>query len=229
MKNRSAWLLRGLTVACLLAVCPRPAVAYIKVDPLTLGELCRQSGHIYVLRVEKVDAERGVILFKAVEQLKGEPDGTTTKHVIGPKVKGAKVILDWAAEGKTAVMFCNVKGGYGRRACLHRRLLVLGNLRDRQLERGAGEPAWLTRYCGTADKLRDALAKILRGEEVVVPGWWATTRRTWKRRGKVQDLRASLKILKLQPEAKRRRRQETRRQDARCPEARRQGIEEDKS
>ena len=44
-----------------------PAAAYIKIEPLTLGNLCGQSNHIYVLKVEKVDAEKGLILFKYVE------------------------------------------------------------------------------------------------------------------------------------------------------------------
>jgi hypothetical protein len=50
---------------------------------------------IYVLRVEevrKVTAEKGVILFKSVAQLKGMPDGTGAKHVIRPDIKGAKVL-----------------------------------------------------------------------------------------------------------------------------------------
>jgi hypothetical protein len=94
MKYSVQLLLVSVVAAGLLAVWPRPVAAYIKVEPLTLGNLCSQSGHIYVLRVEKVDAEKGVILLKPVKQLKGEPDGTVAKHVIGPKVAGAKVILD---------------------------------------------------------------------------------------------------------------------------------------
>jgi hypothetical protein len=200
MKNRSVLFLRGLAVACLLAVCPGPAAAYIKVEPLTLGNLCRQSAHIYVLRVEKVSAERGVILFKPVAQLKGEPDGTAARHVIGPKVKGAKIILDWATEGKTAVMFCNVEGGYGRgHACIDGYWYWL-TYEGGSWSAGAGEPAWLTQYCGTADKLRDALVKILRGEEVVVPCMVTDNKEDLEqRRARVQQLRASLKIVVSDP------------------------------
>src|SRR5688572_781929 len=115
MKSEVDLLVRAsVASACLLAVWLCPSAAYIKVEPLTLGNLCSQSDHVYVLRVKEVNTEKGVILFKPVEQLKGKPDGTAAKHVIGPKVKGAKVILDWVAEGKTAVMFCNVEKGYGR-------------------------------------------------------------------------------------------------------------------
>src|SRR6266576_1077482 len=119
MKHRS-FMPTALAVIWLLAVWPRPATAFIIYTPPTLGNLCRQSTHIYVLRVERVEKagpEKGSIIFKSVEQLKAQgvvvPDGTLAKHVIASDVKvgkptgpnGAKVILDWAAEGKTAVLF----------------------------------------------------------------------------------------------------------------------------
>jgi hypothetical protein len=197
MKNESVRLvLASLTAACVLAACPRPVAAYIKVEPLTLGNLCSQSQHIYVLKVEKVDAEKGVILFQTVEQLKGKPDNTAAKHVIGPKVEGAKIILDWAVEGKTAVIFCNVEKGYGRGHAYIDGYWYWMTYEGKYWTAGAGEPAWLSRYCGTADKLRDPLAKILRGDEVVVPCMVNDDKKDLEqRRAKVQRVRASLKIL----------------------------------
>src|SRR5262245_29829114 len=54
----------------------------------------------------------------------------------------------------------------------------------------------LTRYCGSADKLGAAVAMILHGEEVLVPGMARDDRVALEEgRGKVQDVRASLKIL----------------------------------
>src|SRR5207247_1031051 len=108
VKNRSVRLVWPVAVACLLAFCPRPAAAFIIYTPPTLGNLCRQATHIYVLRVEqveKVGPEKGSIIFKHVEQLKAQgvvvPDGTRAKHVIASDVNvgkplgpnGAKVIL----------------------------------------------------------------------------------------------------------------------------------------
>src|SRR5438876_11303027 len=107
MKNRS-FPLTALALACLLAFCPRPATAYIIYTPPTLGNLCRQSTHIYVLRVERVEKagpEKGSIVFKSVEQLKAQgvvvPDGTLAKHLFASDINvakplgpnGAKVIL----------------------------------------------------------------------------------------------------------------------------------------
>jgi hypothetical protein len=197
MKNESVpFLLASLAAICLLAACPRPLAAYIKVEPLTLGNLSRQSNHIYVLRVEKVDAEQGTIHFKSVKQLKGQPDGTAAKHYIGPKVEGSKIILDWAAEGKTAVIFCNVEKGYGRGHCYIDGYWYWMTYEGKHWTAGAGEPAWLSRYCGTADRLRDALAKILDGQEVVVPCMVSDNRKDLEqRRARVQRVRAGLKIL----------------------------------
>src|SRR5262245_39174020 len=98
-------LLACWTAPLMLLAWSQPAMAYIKAPPQTLGGICLETDHICVLKVEKIHAERGLILFKHVEQLKGRHDGTLFRHIVKPEVKGAKVILDWAAEGKTAVMF----------------------------------------------------------------------------------------------------------------------------
>jgi hypothetical protein len=206
MKNGSIALLRPLAVACLLAVCPRPAAAYIKVPPRTLGGVCLEPDHIAVLKVEKVGVERGVIVFKHVEQLKGKHDGTVVKHVIRPQIKGAKVILDWAAEGKTAVMFYFTEGanrGNGHVYIDGYWYWAEGNRKSGKEARPEGwwsayqgEPGLLALFCGTPDQLRDAVTKILRGEEVEVPCMASDDRQALEqRRGKAQQVRASLKLV----------------------------------
>ncbi len=196
-RKKSLLVMVSLAMACLLAAWPRPTAAYIKFPPTTLGDMCRQAIHIYVLRVEKFSAEKGVILFQPVRQLKALealPEGALSKHVLASEANGAKVILDWAAEGKTAIMFArDVKAhvyidGYWYSALYEgkSKCWVAAN----------GEPALLTRYCGTVDQLGDAVTKILRGEEVVVPAMVGDNPRDLEqRRAKIQELRASLKIL----------------------------------
>ena len=202
MNNRSV-LLTVATAACLLVACPQPAAAYIDFLPPTLGDLCRQATHIYVLKVDKVNAERGVILFKPAEQLKGRdavplPDDTFGKQIIGSDITGAKVIFDSAAEGKTAVVFVR-EGGFKSLAhvyidnCWY---LIVWNRDGKCGFAWNGEPTMLIRYCGTADKLRDAVESILKGEEVVVPAMASDDRKAlMERRGKVLEVRASLKLL----------------------------------
>jgi hypothetical protein len=52
MKYATHLLVRAsLAAGFLLALCPRPASAYIDFPPPTLGALCGTSHHIYVLNV----------------------------------------------------------------------------------------------------------------------------------------------------------------------------------
>src|SRR5581483_2973845 len=107
MGNRSIVFLRALAVVGLLVAWSRPAAAYIDFLPPTLGSLCSQATHINVLKVDKFSTANGVILFKSVQQLKAKgapplPEDPHTKLVIRPNVTGAKIMLDWVAEGKPA-------------------------------------------------------------------------------------------------------------------------------
>ena len=201
--NKQFVLFTVLATVGLPTVFPRPAVAYIDILPPTLGNLCKQATQIHVLRVEKASAENGVVLFKSVEQLKGEQplrDGSKLKLAIGQTVPDAKVILDWAAEGKTAILFRKDFGG-GVKAAAHIYIdgywyLVGWNREGDYWIAVRGEPNMRTRYCGSADKFGPAVAKILHGEEVMVPCMARDDRVALEEaRGKVQDVRASLKIL----------------------------------
>src|SRR5262245_44304750 len=202
MKRRSLLLLRALALGGLLALLPGPTAAYIDYPPPTLGALCMKSHHVYVLRVEKTIPEKGALLFACVERLKGQPDETVTRHVVRPKVEGAKIILDGAVRGKTAVLFTLTGGTPGRDSPGVGNVYLDGYWYSVIYERGArcwvanrGVPELLTRYCGTAGKLRDAVADILAGKEVVVPCMVNDRKEdVVARRAKVQRLRASLRI-----------------------------------
>jgi hypothetical protein len=192
-------MLACLAVAPLLAVWPRPAAAYLDVAPPTLGVLCASSQDICVLQVEKFSVEKGVIVFKVVEVLKGKSEATS-KHSIGksrfftqpryanePKARGQKVvralddntkiIMDWATKGKTAVLF-DIRSP-ARGAPLSYGHVYIDNYWYRVWhEKGfwhlfVGNPGadttLLTRYCGSPAKLKDAVSDILRNKEVVVP------------------------------------------------------------
>ena len=196
-----------LAAAFLLAVYPQPAEGFIKRPPPTLGDVCRQATHIHTLKVEKFSAEKGVIIFKSVKELKVQgalPEGAFAKLVCAPNGKGAKAILDWAAEGKTALLFARIDNAGGpipERLELGKTTRAQGHMYvdgywymisyvgdSKCWVLSYGEPDMLSRYCGTAEKLGDAVAKILLGEEVLVPAVVGDDK-------KVQDLRASLKIL----------------------------------
>lgn len=198
--------LASCAAAFLLFAWPQPVAAYIKVPPRTFGGVCLEPDHIAVLKVDKVIAENGVIVFKHVEQLKGKHDGTVVKHVIPREIKGAKIILDWAAEGKTAVMFYFTEGANRGNAhvCIdgYWYWAMARSKSDKEARPEGwwsahlGEPALLAIYCGTADQLRDAVTKVLRGEEVEVPCMAGDDRQALEQRnGKLQQVRASLKLV----------------------------------
>ncbi len=206
MTNRFMLFVSAATaVASLLTAGPSPA--YIKAPPKTLGSVCLESDHICVLKVEEVDAEKGVIHFKHVEQLKGKHDGTTIKHLVKPDLddgtgrangKPAKIILGWATEGKTAVMFYFTGGNSRGHVYIDGYWYWVVGVPDKPANwvAAGGEPTQLAIYCGTSTKLGDVVGRILKGEEVTIPVMSAENRADlFQGRGKVQDGRASLKIV----------------------------------
>src|SRR5262245_27643622 len=103
-----------LAVAALVAGLAAPAaLGYIHFPPMTLPKMCQAAHHIRVLKVCKHNKEKGVILFEVAESLKGHSSQITSfKHVIRTDAEGVKPILDWADDGKSAVMF-SVEGNPG--------------------------------------------------------------------------------------------------------------------
>lgn len=115
--NRKSFILTPLSVVCLLAVWPQPAVAYIALPPTTLGHLLSCSTYITVAQVEEVHQERKAIVYRKVRDIKGTWPSDVVRHVFDPKPGDAKsrpvldeaewlYILQWAKKGRTAVLFC---------------------------------------------------------------------------------------------------------------------------
>ena len=109
MKKRSMMVGMSLLALIVLSIKDRPAQAYVEI-PYTLGRVCNEATNICVMRVEKVDKERNLIIFTKVADLKGKHPADTIKHNIG---RGGFAPREWqfimaAAEpGKTAIFFHN--------------------------------------------------------------------------------------------------------------------------
>jgi hypothetical protein len=104
MSVRTAIRMVGVAIAAVAV--PMPAGGYIHFPPMTLPTMCKQSTAIRVLTVKKHSKEKGVIIYEAAETLKGKtPDGQSFRHAIGNESKETKLIFDWVADGKQAVMF----------------------------------------------------------------------------------------------------------------------------
>ena len=120
----------GLVFACAIVTAvppPPPAGAYI-INPLpTLGFTASESTHILLVRVEKVNREKGVIVYHKVRDLSGKKyPKDTLKHAFNLKDAPAGAgklfrpdgeewgfVLNWAEPGKEAVIFIRKENNGG--------------------------------------------------------------------------------------------------------------------
>ncbi|HEY8506060.1 MAG TPA: hypothetical protein VIL46_15850, partial [Gemmataceae bacterium] len=191
-------LARSLIAAAVLPLASPPLRAYVEA-PLTIGAVIQQSSHVMVLRVEQVDRERNLILYRKVEDLKGKHPADLVKHNIG---RGGlrpgewQEIMGWAEPGKLAVFFHN--GGASE--------TFMGPNWYQAYAGGEwwnmshAEPYLLRSFAGKPEKLAAAVRDILAGREVVVPCMADGSKDDLHaKRGRIQRLRASLKLQDYNP------------------------------
>ncbi len=175
-----------------------PAYAYIEA-PYTLGRIINESSNIIVLRVEKVDKEKNLIIFKKVRDLKGTHNGDTIKNNIGRggfNEREWKYTMEGAEVGKTAIYFHNGSaaevylGGYWYQVSNGGEWWNLVH----------GEPFLLRSYAGNVDKLAAAVTDIIANKEVVVPCMVDGPKDDLHlRRARIQRCRASMKLQDYNP------------------------------
>lgn len=173
MTHRIAIRVMGIMLV-LAATAPR-ATAYIHFPPMTLQKMCTTSHHIRLLRVEKYNKEKGVIVFTVAESLKGQKSRITSfEHVLRAGAPGAKPILDWVKDGRTAVMF-TIEGVNGAAVGLGYVFIdrycysVDYDPRGKYWLLIRGEPAMSACYHGSVEQLREIVRDILDGKDVKVP------------------------------------------------------------
>jgi hypothetical protein len=172
--------------------------AYIE-SPHTLGLVIRDSTNIVLMEVSRVNKEKGLIVYKKIRDLKGQHPSNEIKHNIGQRgfhPREWQTILTWAEPGKKAVFFHN---GGASETCI-------GTYWYQCYPEGDwwgmshGEPFLLRTFYGRAEKLADAVAQILQDKEVVVTCLAdGNKEQLHQRKGKIQRLRASLKLLDYNP------------------------------
>src|SRR5205085_2515157 len=96
---------QALAVVLLLAVASESR-AYIEA-PMTIGDVITQSNMITVLRVQKVDKAKNLIVYEKVEDIRGKFPTPLGRHVCTGQLREGetKAVLDWAEPGKIAVFF----------------------------------------------------------------------------------------------------------------------------
>jgi HEAT repeat protein len=156
-------------LAAVPAVAQPPAVVFqASARGTTLGEQVSKAAAIFVLRVGEVDPETGIITFRRVETLKGEPTAKTYHHEasswLGEEDRAG--LLAWARPGKLAVCFqedsgdCNVcLGNFWYQARPHD---------DSPWSTWGGVSWYAEASVGPVEKLRDAVVAIRAGKEVTV-------------------------------------------------------------
>jgi hypothetical protein len=174
------------------------ATAYIEA-PHTLGLVVRDSTNIVWMEVTRVNKEKGLIVYKKLEDLKGQHPTVEIKHNIGQRgfhPREWQAVMAWAEPGKKAVFFHN---GGASETCI-------GTYWYQCYPEGEwwgmshGEPFLLRTFYGKPEKLAEAVRQILQGKEVVVTCLAdGNKEQLHQRKGKVQRLKASLKLLDYNP------------------------------
>jgi hypothetical protein len=186
-------------VATLLATTLRRSDAYVEA-PMSFGAIVAQSTNILLMRVEMVDREKNIIVYRKVKDLKGVHPQEVIKHNIGRgglRPNEWKPQMDWAEPGKVAAFFHN---GGASETCI-------GNWWYQAYGGGEwwnhshGEPFLNRSYSGAPEKLAGIIPQMLEGKEVIVPCMvGGNLEDLHNRRAKIQRLKASLKLQDYNPQ-----------------------------
>ena len=170
------------------------AHAYIEV-PYSLGRLVNESLYIIVLKVDKLDRERNLIVFSKVKDLKAPSPAAVYRHNIGTggfHPREWQTIMSEMEEGKIVVKFANRSASE----------TYMGTYWYQCYARGEwwtlvhAEPYLLRSYAGKMDELVDVVEKMLAGEEVIVTAMVDGDKNALQlRSARLQKLRASLKLI----------------------------------
>src|SRR6266478_345944 len=142
---------------CLWLFFPSPTHAYVEA-PHSLGLVCTLSTNIMVLRVEKIDRQNNLIIYRKVRDIKGQHPTDVIKHNIGRggfHPREWQYTMEWAEVGKTAVFFHN---GGASETCI-------GTYWYQAYANGDwwgmshGEPYLLRSFAGNVDKLAAAVVE----------------------------------------------------------------------
>lgn len=190
--------LRGLLVGLMsFLIGLEETQAYIEA-PHSLGQVINLSTNILVCRVEKVDKEKNLIIYRKIRDLKGIHNEQVIKHNIGKAgfhPREWQYPMEWAEVGKTAVFFHN--GGAGE-MCIGTYWYQM-NAGGEWWTMTHGEPFLLRSFAGNVDKLINGVVDILAGKEVVLPCMVNSIEDLHLRRGKIMRCRCSLKLNDYNP------------------------------
>ncbi|HWE04607.1 MAG TPA: FG-GAP-like repeat-containing protein [Tepidisphaeraceae bacterium] len=186
-----------LAFAFLLFTLPASAPAYVEA-PYTLGRICTESSNIVILRLEKVDREKNLLVYRKVRDLKGTHPGETIKHNIshaGFQPREWQNVMAWAEVGQIAVFFHNGSAG---ETCINGYWYQV--YPGDWWAMSHAEPYLLRSFCGKPEKCAAAVEQILLNQETTVPVMVDGDKNALQlRTAKLQRVKASLKIQDYDP------------------------------
>jgi hypothetical protein len=189
-------LMASVATVCACLAIPRPARAYVEV-PMPLGKIVGDSTNIVLMKVEKVDREKNLVIYRKVKDLKGTHPTDVIKHNIakaGFHPREWQYCMEAAQPGALGVFFHNggasetYIGGYWYQAYAGEWWAM-----------SHGEPFLLRSYTGKPEKLASAVTSMLAGQEVVIPCMVDDKALLHTKAAKVQRFKASLKLQDYNP------------------------------
>jgi hypothetical protein len=156
----------------------------------------RDSTNIVFVEVTNVNADKGLILFKKLKDLKGKHPTDEIKHNIGNRghhEREWKNVRAWAEVGKRAVFFHN---GQASETCTGTYWYQCYKEQNDWWGMSHAEPFRLRTFYGDPEKLAAAVSDIVDNKEVIVTCLADGNKNDLHlRKGKLQRLKASLKRL----------------------------------
>lgn len=170
-----------------------PVLAYVEA-PMSFGAIVAQSTNIVLMRVEAVDKEKNLIIYRKVQDIKGKHPTDVIKHNIGRgglRPNEWKPQMDWAEPGKMAVFFYN---GGASETCIGK-WWYQAYAGGEWWNHSHAEPFLLRSYCGPPEKLVSIVSAMLAGQEVVVTCMVDGNKDDLHNaRAKIQRMKVSLKL-----------------------------------
>src|SRR3974390_2766529 len=136
-----------------------PAHAYVEA-PFSLGAVLAQSSHVVLMRVESVDREKNLIIYRKVQDIKNKHPQEVIKHNIGRgglRANEWKPQMDWAEPGKLAIFFHN---GGASETCIGT-WWYQAYAGGEWWAHSHGEPFLLRSYCGNPERLANLVGEVI--------------------------------------------------------------------
>jgi len=142
------------------------ASAYVDLAP-TLARIIRESQTITLAEVDRFSAEKGVVLLKKVNDLKGMSSDDAIKHQVLRANESSvdRAILEWAEPGRRCVLFITGKTGV---VCVGEGWYQVSSSGDGVWRIGPYRPDLPLAYYGTLTRLAEAVPLIVAGKSAVI-------------------------------------------------------------